>query len=171
MAEKLLFNRKTPWAGPSCWCPAYVPPLIMQQLSVRHHLFVGSLKLWANKAKVIADFLMRLCWAESPKMSSCLWIWCCLHPSRWPVNYNFIMRYCLNEALREWNCYNDDGDYYSIIQDELLYYFHGWRERFLRDQIHDHKTLGWYFHACGLAEEPREAKGPHVQHYFSGLSH
>lgn len=38
-------------------------------------------------------------------------------------------------------------------------------ERFLRD----HETLGWYFHACGLPEEPREAKGLHVQHHFPGL--
>lgn len=52
-------------------------PLVLQELSYRYHLFVGSLKLWAaNKAKVIADFLMRPCWAESPKMSSCLWICC-----------------------------------------------------------------------------------------------
>lgn len=33
-----------------------------------------------------------------------------------------------------------------------------------------HGTRCWYFHVCGLPEEPREAKGPHVRHHFPGPS-
>lgn len=53
-------------------------------------------------------------------------------------------------------------NYFNISVDE---------ERTFRDRSHHHETLGWYFHVRGLPEEPREAKGPHVQHRFPGLSH
>lgn len=118
-------------------------PLVTQQLSHRHHLLVGSLKLWVtNKAKVIADFLMHPCWAESSTMSSCLWIWCHLHPSRWPVNYHVVLllkwsRQGLKHLERWWRWLYNPGRITLIFL---------WIEDFKRQA---HETLSWYFIRVG----------------------
>lgn len=107
---------------------------------------------------------MRPRWAESSKMSSCLWIWCHLHPLRWPVNYHVVLLLkwslqALKLLERWWRWLHNPGRIILIFL---------WIEEFKRQA---RETLGWYFHACGLPEEPREAKGLHVQHRFPGLSH